>query len=48
MSTHELPEQVWSVIRRLVSEAPPMTEEQRANIVALFRTGERGACQQAG
>lgn len=43
MSTHELPAEVWAVIRRIVAEAPPMTEEQRANIAALFRTGEHGA-----
>ncbi|MDM2173835.1 hypothetical protein P5V93_15220 [Mycobacteroides abscessus subsp. abscessus] len=48
MSPADLPAEVWAVIRRVVSEAPPMTDEQRANIVALFRagdarTGDRGA-----
>ncbi|SKN50619.1 Uncharacterised protein [Mycobacteroides abscessus subsp. abscessus] len=43
MSPNDLPPEVWTVIRRVVAEAPPMTEEQRANIVALFRTGERTA-----
>lgn len=40
MSPADLPAEVWAVIRRLVAEAPPMSEEQRATITALFRAGD--------
>ncbi|WP_157931820.1 hypothetical protein [Mycobacteroides abscessus] len=39
MSPADLPAEVWVVIRRQVAQAPPMSEEQRATITALFRAG---------
>lgn len=40
MKPHELSPQVWATIRRLVAEAPPLSDEQRATITALFRAGD--------
>ncbi|MBF9315846.1 hypothetical protein [Mycobacteroides chelonae] len=39
MSPADLPAEVWAVIRRQVAQAPPMSDEQRATITALFRAG---------
>ncbi|SHP85220.1 Uncharacterised protein [Mycobacteroides abscessus subsp. abscessus] len=43
MSPADLPAEVWAVIRRQVAQAPPMSEEQRATITALFRAGDTRA-----
>ncbi|WP_255775923.1 hypothetical protein [Mycobacteroides abscessus] len=40
MKPADLSAEVWTVIRRMVAEAPPMSDEQRANITALFRAGD--------
>lgn len=39
-SPRGLPAELWATVHRLVAEAPAMTDDQRANIVALFRAGE--------
>ncbi|AWG65289.1 hypothetical protein DDT46_16815 [Mycobacteroides abscessus] len=47
MSPADLPAEVWEVVRRTVAQAPPLTEEQRATITALFRAGDTHAAKSA-